>query len=646
MLFLIRGDKMINNLDRKQIIFLICPFLFSIIAFFLVNITINEITENGTTPDAYWFVRSKPLDILILIAVSCSSFVLLQKKHIRKNITISSLIVFCLFAAYYSTNEYIRLSPYVGQNNMTWADVFPFFDRMVLAGSIIGVIILGFTMNLSLPKTSPLKKSKNRIFGGAQWMDMKKLESIFPSNGEIIIGERYRVDEDIVKDVAFNPKDKATWGKGGTQPLLTYKLDFDSTHMLFFAGSGGYKTTSNVIPTCLKYSGPLVVFDPSTEIAPMVKEIRQQSNKNTVYVLDPHGASTNTFNPLDWLLDETLPLYEREAGLIEIARLLLSENHKSTSTDQFFTSHAHNLLTGLLAHVVFSDEYKLEEKNLKTLRMIVSEPEPSVIGKLQSIQSNSPSQFIRETLGVFTNMAVQTFSGVYATASKDTQWLSLHNYANLISGNDFKTTDITKGNIDIFLNIPAKILKSYPGVGRILVGSFLKAMETANGEYEKRVLFILDEIDLLGYMNILEEARDRGRKYGISLMLFYQSVGQIERHFGSSRAMAWFESCAFVSYAAIKDIKTAENISKSCGKMTIEVQGKSKTLGTSGAKGTESLSVQQRPLIYPHEITQEMRKDEQIILVQGQPPIRCGRSIYFRRKDLKDLAKENRFAPK
>ncbi|MBA9083404.1 MULTISPECIES: Ti-type conjugative transfer system protein TraG [Bartonella] len=637
---------MIHKLNSKQIILLICPIVFSIITPFFVNITINEITENGTTPDAYWFIRSKPLDVLILIALSCSLFVLLQKRHIRKNITISSLIVFCLFATYYNASEYIRLSPYVGQNGMTWKNVLPFFDRMVLAGSFIGIVILGFTMKLSLAPPSPLKNSKKMIFGGAQWIDMKRLENIFPSNGEIIIGERYRVDEDVIKDIAFNPTDKTTWGKGGSQPLLTYNLDFDSTHMLFFAGSGGYKTTSNVIPTCLKYSGPLVVFDPSTEIAPIVKEARERFNNRTVYVLDPHGKSTQAFNPLDWLLNENIPLYEREAGLVEIARLLLSENHKSTSTDQFFTSHAHNLLTGLLAHIVFSNEYKLEEKNLKTLRVLVSEPEPSVIKKLRKLQSSSPSQFIRETLGVFTNMAEQTFSGVYATASKDTQWLSLSNYAQMISGDDFKTEDITKGNIDIFLNIPAKILKSYPGVGRILVGSFLKAMEAANGHYAKRVLFVLDEIDLLGYMNILEEARDRGRKYGISLMLFYQSVGQIERHFGDAGAMAWFESCAFVSYAAIKDIKTAKNISESCGKMTIEVKGKSKTLGTTGAKGTESTNFQQRPLIYPHEITQSMRKDEQIILVQGQPPIRCGRSIYFRRKDFKALANKNRFALK
>ncbi|EJF92268.1 Ti-type conjugative transfer system protein TraG [Bartonella taylorii 8TBB] len=637
---------MINKLDKKQIIFLILPFIFSIIVAFLVNITINNITENGTAPDAYWFVRSKPLDILILIALSCSSFILLQKRHIRKNITLSSIIIFALFATYYSANEYIRLSPYIGQNNMTWNDVFPYFDRMVLGGVIVGIVILGLTMKLSLPKASPFKNSKNMIFGGIKWMSMKKLEEIFPGDGEVVIGERYRVDEDIVKDVAFNPQDKTTWGKGGSQPLLTYKLDFDSTHMLFFAGSGGYKTTSNVIPTCLKYSGPMVVFDPSTEIAPIVKEARQRKNKNSVYILDPHGSSTQTFNPLDWLLNENIPLYEREAGLVEIARLLLSENYRSTSTDQFFTSHAHNLLTGLLAHVVFSDEYTLKEKNLKTLHTIMSMPEPSVIGKLRLLQSSSPSQFIRETLGVFTNMAEQTFSGVYATASKDLQWLSLSNYANLISGDDFKTTDITKGNIDVFLNIPSKILKSYPGIGRILVGSFLKAMETADGVYAKRVLFVLDEIDLLGYMNILEEARDRGRKYGISLMLFYQAVGQLENHFGPAGAKSWFESCAFISYAAIKDTKTAESISRACGQMTIEVKNSSKQLGAFHTRGSENINTQHRPLIYPHEITREMRKDEQIILVQGCQPIRCGRAIYFRRKDLTALTNKNRFARK
>ncbi|MGZ2385192.1 type IV secretory pathway TraG/TraD family ATPase VirD4 [Rhizobium brockwellii] len=43
------------------------------------------------------------------------------------------------------------------------------------------------------------------------------------------------------------------------------------------------------------------------------------------------------------------------------------------------------------------------------------------------------------------------------------------------------------------------------------------------------------------------------------------------------------------------------------------------------------------------EITQSMRKDEQIIIVQGHTPIRCGRAIYFRREDMDAQAKANRF---
>lgn len=54
---------------------------------------------------------------------------------------------------------------------------------------------------------------------------------------------------------------------------------------------------------------------------------------------------------------------------------------------------------------------------------------------------------------------------------------------------------------------------------------------------------------------------------------------------------------------------------------------------------------QRRPLIMPHEVTQTMRKDEQIIIIQGHPHLRCGRAVYFRRKDMAARAQQNRFAP-
>jgi len=40
------------------------------------------------------------------------------------------------------------------------------------------------------------------------------------------------------------------------------------------------------------------------------------------------------------------------------------------------------------------------------------------------------------------------------------------------------------------------------------------------------------------------------------------------------------------------------------------------------------------------EVLQGMRYDEQIVLIQNAPPLRCGRAIYFRRPDM--LARVNR----
>lgn len=258
------------------------------------------------------------------------------------------------------------------------------------------------------------------------------------------------------------------------------------------------------------------------------------------------------------------------------------------------------------------------------------------------------SAFIRETLGVFVNMTEQTFSGVYSTASKDTQWLSLDNYAALVCGNTFKSSEIAGGKKDVFINIPASILRSYPGIGRVIIGSLINAMIEADGAFTRRALFILDEVDLLGYMRVLEEARDRGRKYGVSMMLMYQSVGQLERHFRKRRCGVVDRRLRFrelrrdqgTGYRPQRLSPMWRNDCRS------QRQFSQSRLGyeNSASRKSENINFQRRPLIMPHEITQSMRKDEQIIIVQGHSPIRCGRAIYFRRKDMDMHARPNRFA--
>ncbi|MBA8862764.1 type IV secretion system protein VirD4 [Ochrobactrum anthropi] len=611
--------------------------------YLIANTAWPQIAASLSGKIQYWFLRGQPLAVLVIPSLLMLAIIALMKLHQRRIPALATLATFLFVIASYALREYLRLSPYLQQYNMTWAQLTPYVDAFVIAGGILGFAACAVAARLSLGKSPTVKRARKAFFGDADWMSMKQAATLLPSDGEVVIGERYRVVEDTVQDIQFEPGNRMTWGQGGKSPLLTYKLDFDSTHMLFFAGSGGFKTTSNVVPTALRYSGPIVCLDPSTEVAPIVVKHRENELRRECFVLDPRSSSVG-FNVLDWIL--TSP--NKEEDIVAFAQLLLSESARvESSTGSYFQNQAHNLLTGLLAHVILSDEFA-DRRTLAALREIVSAPEPSVLEMLRNIQKNSTSSFIRQTLGVFTNMTEQTFSGVYSTASKDTQWLSLDAYAAMTCGNSFKSSDIARGNIDIFLNIPAAILRSYPGIARVIVGSLLNAMTQADGNYAKRTLFMLDEVDLLGYMRVLEEARDRGRKYGTTLMLMYQSVGQMEKHFGKDGAKSWLEGCAFTSYAAIKSIETAKELSASCGEMTIEVRGQSKSIGLSGSAGqgraTENVSYQRRPLIMPHEITQSMRKDEQIIVMQGQPPLRCGRAIYFRRKDMIEQTQQNRFA--
>ncbi|ARQ13856.1 conjugal transfer coupling protein TraG 2 (plasmid) [Rhizobium etli] len=627
---------------HPSLLLVLVPIAVTTITIYVVGWRWPELAAGMSGKIGYSFLRAAPVPPLLFGPLAGLLTVWALPLHRRRPVAMASLLCFLGVAAFYALREFGRLAPAVQARVVPWDRALSYVDMVAVIAAVAGFLAVAVSARISVVVPDEIKRARRGIFGDADWLPMAAAGKLFPPDGEIVVGERYRVDREIVHALPFDANDRSTWGQGGKAPLLTYKQDFDSTHMLFFAGSGGYKTTSNVVPTALKYTGPLICLDPSTEVAPIVVEHRTNALRREVMVLDPTNP-TMGFNVLDGIETSS----QKEEDIVGIAHMLLSESVRfESSTGSYFQSQAHNLLTGLLAHVMLSPEYA-GRRNLRSLREIVSEPEPSVLATLRDIQENSQADFIRETLGVFTNMTEQTFSGVYSTASKDTQWLSLDSYAALVCGNAFKPSDIVSGRKDVFLNIPASILRSYPGIGRVIIGSLINAMMQADGAFRRRTLFMLDEVDLLGYMRVLEEARDRGRKYGISMMLMYQSVGQLERHFGKDGATSWIEGCAFASYAAIKALDTARSVSAQCGEMTVEVKGSSRNLGwdkrAAGPRKSESISFQRRPLIMPHEITQSMRKDEQIIVVQGHSPIRCGRAIYFRRKEMDAVAKANRF---
>ncbi|WP_144340153.1 Ti-type conjugative transfer system protein TraG [Sinorhizobium sp. BJ1] len=544
-----------------------------------------------------------------------------------------------------TAREAARLAAFAGQVP-DGKSITSYLDHATMVGAAAALMAGCFALRVALignaafARAEPKRiRGQRALHGEADWMKMQDAAKLFADTGGIVIGERYRVDKDSTAARSFRTDDPKTWGAGGKSPLLCFDGSFGSSHGIVFAGSGGFKTTSVTIPTALKWGGGLVVLDPSNEVAPMVLEQRKHA-AHFIRILDPKEPETG-FNALDWIgrFGGT-----KEEDIASVASWIMSDSGGARGVrDDFFRASALQLLTALIADVCLSGHTDQEHQTLRQVRSNLAEPEPKLRERLQEIYDNSNSDFVKENVAAFVNMTPETFSGVYANAVKETHWLSYTNYAALVSGSTFSTDALADGKTDVFINIDLKTLETHSGLARVIIGSFLNAIYNRDGAVKGRALFLLDEVARLGYMRILETARDAGRKYGITLTMIYQSIGQMrETYGGRDAASKWFESASWISFAAINDPETADYISKRCGMTTVEIDQVSRSSQSRGSSRTRSKQLAARPLIQPHEVLR-MRADEQIVFTAGNAPLRCGRAIWFRREDMKACVGANRF---
>jgi len=490
--------------------------------------------------------------------------------------------------------------------------------------------------------------------GHADWMPMPELRRLFPgpdeNYGGIVVGEAYRVERDAVAGMPFDPRNRKTWGKGGRAPLLIDPCRTGSTHALIFAGSGGFKTTT-AVTTLLCWTASVVVLDPSCELAPMLRRARRRMGHHVV-TLSPATPHIGV-NVLDWI-NIMAPLAETHVRSV-VAWVCGEPNRESGEEAVFFEAWGRQLVACLLADMLWDDELPQDEKTLRRLRLAVVLPEKQLKARLGEIHTGSKSPMARDIAGSLMDMAAdETFSGIYANAAKSTGWLAIGAFAALVSGNTFRTSDLTNGSLTIFIQIPLDALITTPGAARALVGALLNAVYRAEGDIAGRVLFLLDEAARLGRMSVLQQARDAGRKYGITLQLLYQSVGQLEDAWGQHEKRAWYDSVSWRAYAAIRDERTARELSDAFGSYGVIAYSEGDNRGQQSGQNLAAIGSRsrgqntnrheiRRRLIAPDELIQDTRTDELFVIAGGRP-IRCGRAIYFRRKDIRDLVQPSRFS--
>ncbi len=630
--------------------------------FFLGDIWFDLYSTRGVSAvERYWLQRTAiASDFIAALFVLGVVLILYRNRWFARLPAVAPILLTFVALLIMLIREAVRLWPYFGQYEPFV--VLQSADAVVVVSFVFGTVLITVAAfspaglgrkRLPFWRHGEIERAKSGNFGFANWMSIADARKRLPNKPGIVVGEAYRVDQDKVAKFPFRPKEKRSWGKGGSSPLLEYQCDTSSTHGLVFAGAGGFKSTSIAVPTLVRWPHSIITLDPSNELAPMTMAQRQKMGRNVIQV-SPGNPEESGFNVLSWIDPETA---EADDNVASVVQWIAGDDHmgNSGSENHFFMSQGRALITCLLSDLVFDPSLPEDKRTLKTFRERLTESESVVKERLQQIHEISASYQARDLAGSLMDMkADETFSGIYANAADLTKWLSTRNYAELVSGSAFTTQQLIDGNLDLFINIPLKTLDATPALARVLVGALLNAVYEAHGQVPHRFVFLLDEVFRLKYMAALETARDAGRKYGITLVMLYQSLGQLERQFGKEGKRAWYDSAAWRSYAAIKDPDTAEELAKICGTYGVIQSSESRSEGSQRQPGQllsrdsrnqgENVSETKRNLMSVDEILHDMRADDQILIVPGGRPIRCGRAIYFRRDDMRDKVGNSAFA--
>lgn len=537
-------------------------------------------------------------------------------------------------------------------------------SALVPTGCIAVIAAIGFCMTgrrrLRRPlfgSLKPIERGVTKNHGDSDWRSMKDARELFPGPdpvyGGVVVGEAYRVDQDRAAGRRFLPHDKSTWGIGGNAPLLIdpCQSGSGSTHSIVVGGPGSYKSVS-AVTTILHWTGSSVILDPSQELGPMLDAALRSQGKRVFHIGfdDMHGLIATGVNVLAWI-DIRHP--EAQMHIRSVTSWIYDEDaakSSSKSEDPFFTNMGKNLVSCLLAHMMWSDGN--EPKTLSTLAEALSIPEKEMMGMLEHIYAHSKSPMARRLAGTLMGCrAPETFSGIYLNSFNGTSWLALDSYSKTVSQGAFDPKFLLDGDTTVFLNISLATLEHTASIAKTIVGGIMNAVYMADGKAKGRVLFLLDEASRLGRMKVLETARDAGRKYGITMQLLLQSMGQLHESWGEQGYRSWLDAVSWIAYGSIQAGSSGKALSEQLGTHAIMAVSESRNSGSSGGMNNGSRSRGwnkswheiKHNVATAAELQQNLRADELVVIPNSGMPIRCGRAIYFRRPKEAAMVNRNRF---
>lgn len=421
------------------------------------------------------------------------------------------------------------------------------------------------------------------------------------------------------------------------------------THGMVVASSGAGKSVSWLVPNLLLgWDGPCVIFDPKFELLGLTGEARRRRG-HALAVLDAFAASGQAgqgLNPLARLDPDSPQLLEEAKALANATIVRAAEGDR----DPHWNNVSEMVLTLFIAWVVYKG--RPSERSLQTVAELVADAK-AYQGTLVLIQqSDACGGMLRRMAHQVGRLEGKELNSVMSTLATHLEFLNSPQVAAhtaCTAEESFDAHRLVAGEkLTLYIGAPADKLRAYARLLRLQLTTVLRAFTRAGPDrHRSPCLFLIDETSQLGPMDLLSDAVTLLRGYGVKMIFFFQSTGQIAEVFPGEKGKTFRSNVDLAQFWAARDIDTAEEISRRLGETTVAVESVNEGDGysTSEVNGFSpggqpqwswnsgsTVSETGRRLLKAEEVL-TLPDDASILFVRNLPPI-CAKLVkYYRDKE-------------
>lgn len=456
------------------------------------------------------------------------------------------------------------------------------------AGAVLAVLaILGFIGFLIYLATRRKEEEQKPLSGNFGTADYAK--------------PVHQIDGALFKGVFLGGSAHTLFPRNFFGPIVTKP----ETHTLIVAPSGTGKGTRVVVPTLMLYKSSLVTIDPKGENACITARYRREQLGHSVYIINPwgmhdallksHGFSRATFNPLD-VLDP------RDENFVSAAKSLATNICiQGNAKDDYWQTNAASILAAVLIWVA---DHPGEQKTLANVADIISggaegnDLRATLFPRMIASSTFGPA--LRILVGRFLKMDDKTYSGILSQLAKSIQFLADSQIAKSTAQSSFHLPDLVNGRTTLYIVIPDNQMHAQATWLRLVVNAvtetFKRYQPAGKGV---RGMFLIDEFPVLGRVDSIVTDIALVRGAGLDLTLIVQGLDQLHSLYGPS-AGTILTNCGYKWFCNVKDLQTAEYVSKSLGQMTVRTV--SETISGGQGHTTRSHGETGRAMLFPDEI--------------------------------------------